>query len=151
MPGSPPLSNRSAPPLHLILERSHWLERAVIAVHLLAIVAALANPLPGWSQALFAAVIIINGVATWRRLDRVRGLTLATDGDWEVVFRDGVRFARLASSTVVTPWIVILHLSTEGGALAIPICRDAVDPESFRRLRVYLRTAGHRANQDHAT
>lgn len=150
MPGSPPLSNRSATPLHLILERSRWLERAVVATHLLALGAALANPLAGWGKALLAAAILASGIATWRRLDRVRGLTLAADGDWEVVLHDAVRNARLATSTVVTPWIVILHLSSEGRILAIPICRDAVDPESFRRLRVYLRIAGHRASQDNA-
>lgn len=142
MPGSPPLSNRSAAPLHLILERSRCLERAVVVLHLLGLGAALATPMAGWVKALLTVAVIVSGIVAWRRLDRVRGLTLAADGDWEVVSRDGIHHAHLAATTVVTPWIIILHLNSDGGTLALPICRDATDPESFRRLRVHLRIAG---------
>jgi len=46
---------------------------------------------------------------------------------------------RLEADTLVTPWIVILNLKLPSRRLALPIFRDAVDPESFRQLRVYLK------------
>lgn len=46
---------------------------------------------------------------------------------------------RVAGSTVVTPWVVFLHLRGNPGR-ALALWRDALAPEDFRRLRVLLRT-----------
>lgn len=115
-------------------------------VHALALVAALANPLHDGVKALLATAIIAHGILDWRRLNDSLCLIVRPDDEWEVISRHGSRYAQLAPSTVVTAWIVILHLSVGGRkTLAIPICRDGLEPDAFRRLRVYLRTAGQRA------
>lgn len=142
---SPPSSGRSAAPLHLILEPSRNLAHALVGVHGLAGFCALANPLPLWAKSGLIAAIGLSLYLTFR--DHVsnpafRGLSLSPDGHWEVVRRSGTVAATLAPGTVVTRWIVLLHLDSEAGKLAIPICRDGTDPESFRRLRVHLRTVG---------
>ena len=142
MPNS---SAKSAAPLHLILERSRVLHRALGAAHGLAGVAALANPLPLWVKAGLLGAVGVSLYLTLRDhvLDPpVRGLSLNPDGHWEVIRRTGPVTATLLGSTVATSWIVILHLVTDRGTIAIPILRDSVDPESFRRLRVHLRVAG---------
>jgi hypothetical protein len=144
-PLSPPSSGRSEAPLHLILEPSRTLSRAIVAVHGLAGFCALANPLPLWAKSGLIAAIGLSLYLTFR--DHVsnpafRGLSLSPDGHWEVVRRSGTVAAILAPGTVATRWIVLLHLDSEAGSLAIPICRDGTDPESFRRLRVHLRTVG---------
>lgn len=143
-PPSPDSSARSAAPLHLILEPSRTLGRTITAVHGLAGFSALANPLPLWIKAGLAAAVILSFYLTYRSRiahPEIRGLTLSPDGHWEVIRRSGTITAVLRSSTVVTRWIVILHLDSDAESLAIPICRDSTDPESFRRLRVHLRTA----------
>jgi len=149
-PHSPPWSGRSAPPLHLIIEPSRSLRLAIFAVHGLAGCAALANPLPLWAKAALLAAVTASLYRTYREYvadPAFTGLTHIADGQWEAVGRAGATTATLAGSTLVTPWIVILHLDAEAGRLAIPICRDATDPEAFRRLRVRLRTAGLRAEE----
>jgi hypothetical protein len=143
-PFSPPSSGRSVAPLHLILEPSRALRRALIAVHGLAGFAALANPLPLWAKALLLAAIALSFFRGYRDhvlTPAVQGLTLGPDGRWEVIRPAGTLTATLLGSTVVTRWIVLLHLDSDAGKLAVPICRDSTDPESFRRLRVHLRTA----------
>jgi hypothetical protein len=109
-------------------------------------VAALANPLSGWIKLGLVFAIAISLPLSWRQLTRARGITLNSEGDWEVILPSGSLLAHLGPGTLVTPWIVILGLRTERQHLSIPICRDAVDPESFRRLRVYLQIAGETAH-----
>jgi len=138
----PSSSSKSVTPLHLILERSRWLETLVISAHGLALVAALANPLSGWIKLGLLFAITISVPLSWRTMTRARGSTLNSEGDWEVIFPSGSLLAHLGPGTLVTPWIVILGLRAERQHLSIPICRDAVDPESFRRLRVHLQIAG---------
>lgn len=142
MPNS---SRSSAAPLHLILEYSPTLQTGLRAIHGLALIAALANPLP-WMIKLLLGIVIIVSLGLHRRgLRKIRGLTLTPEHDWEIHFTNRTVLAQLAPSTVVTTWLVILHLTTSQQRIAIPICRDALDPESFRRLRVYLRIGGRQA------
>jgi hypothetical protein len=141
------LSKPSAAPLHFIIERSRVLQTAVVAVHGLALIAALANPLPGGIQLLLGGAILGSLFLSWQRLIQVRGLTLNPADEWEIILHDQTVLALLAPSTILTPWLVILHLTAGKRKFAIPICRDSLDPESFRKLRVYLRIAGHRALQ----
>jgi hypothetical protein len=141
---SPP----SAVPLHLVLEPSRALAAALVAVHFLAAAAALANPLPLWFRLALCGGVLLSCYLTLREyvLDpKVRGLSLGADGRWEIIFRHGVAAVDPSAGTVVTRWLVVLHLASESAAFAIPILRDSVDPESFRRLRVHLRIQGGKA------
>jgi hypothetical protein len=145
MPHLPNSSAKSGAPLHLILEPSRAFGRAIIGIHGLSWFAALAPPLPLWIKAILAATIGLSLYLTLRQHilnPEIQGLTLTPDGRWEIIRRSGPLSATLAHGTVVTRWIVILHLASDSGNIAIPICRDSVDPESFRRLRVHLRVAG---------
>ncbi len=69
----PPLSKPSATSLHLILERSRALQTAVVAVHGLALIAALANPLPGSTKLLLGGAVLGSLFLSWQGLGRVRG------------------------------------------------------------------------------
>jgi toxin CptA len=138
----PDSSEKFVAPLHLILEPSRLLNRGIAAIHGLAGVAALANPLPLWARLGLLVAVTLSFSLTRRDYvlePKVQGLTLHSDASWEVIRRSGAVSAVLADSTVVTRWIVILHLQAETGKIAVPVCRDSVDPESFRRLRVDLR------------
>lgn len=145
-PPLPTSSAKSAAPLHLILERSPTLSRFIIATHALAGLCAVANPWPVWLRAGLFVAVAVSAFFSYRDhilAPRYQALSLLPDGEWEIVSRTGPLVGRVAAGTVVTRWIVILYLTIEPkGRLAIPILRDSVDPESFRRLRVYLRVAG---------
>ena len=121
------------------------------AVHGLAGIAALANPWPLWSKAGLVGAVGLSLYLTLRDHGfdpKVRALVLNPDGRWEVLRRAGWVTASLAGGTVATSWIVILHLVTDQGTLAVPIVRDSVDPETFRRLRVYLRITRGKAEPE---
>jgi hypothetical protein len=141
MPNLPTPSGQSAAPLHLVLEPSPRLRAALAAVHGLAALAALLNPLPLWLRLGLVAAV----AASLRRNLRapaVRGLSLLPDGHWEIVGKKGVLTAAPGPATLTTPWLAILDLRSATGRHAVLVPRDSVDPESFRRLRVHLRIHG---------
>jgi hypothetical protein len=148
----PNSSAKSAAPLHLILERSPTLSRVIIVAHALAGLCAVANSWPVWLRIGLLVAVAVSAFFAYRNhilAPRFRGLSLLPDGEWEVISRAGPLVGRAAAGTVVTRWIVILYLNVEPkGRLAIPIVRDGVDPEAFRRLRVYLRVVGAVSNRD---
>lgn len=135
-------------PLHLVLEPSRRLALFIASIHGLAGLAALANPLPVWVRlGLLGAVGASLALSLHRHQHlEVRGLVLDSEDGCQVIRRSGAVPATLMESTVVTRWIVLLHLKTQTGKLAIPVCRDSTEPESFRRLRVALRCRGSSVN-----
>jgi len=64
------------------------------------------------------------------------------DGSWRVATPGGVRRATLGAGSVSTRWLVVLALRTEAGTLRRVLPRDALPPETWRRLRVRLRIQG---------
>lgn len=139
IPPLPHSFSTSDAPLHIVLERSGWLTRSVTLVHLLALIAAFANPLPLGVRILLALVIIANLKLTFTRLSRLQALTLKADGEWEILRASGPVSGIQEAPALITPWLVILSLRTDAGQHSFLICRDGADPESFRRLRVHLR------------
>jgi toxin CptA len=71
---------------------------------------------------------------------RASGIPFRTrDGAWHE--------GRLLGSSYVSPWLTILDLRPAGarGLRHVVIVPDAVDPDDFRRLRVWLRWGRHDA------
>lgn len=79
-------------------------------------------------------------------------LVLDSKGEWQLTMRDGSRYAAtILPSSFVTPYLTILNCRLTGRWLRyawqrypwhhyhLVILPDAVDAESFRRLRVWLR------------
>ena len=122
-----------------MLERSAWKLRAVTFLHALALVAAFANALPITVRMVLGIAVGISLCRTLTQSERVQALTLKTDGTWEILKSDGPHSGVLQPEAIVTPWLVILPIRIGMSSLTLLICRDGADPESFRRLRVYLR------------
>ncbi|SMF95601.1 hypothetical protein SAMN02949497_2966 [Methylomagnum ishizawai] len=139
----PPSSANSKTSLLLRLEPSRRLLGLLAALHLLAGGCAVANGLPWWAKPplLFAVALSYRAVRRdYGVMPRVREVVLDGEGGVVVSGRAGPVEGTLAGGCVVTAWVVILRLRTlDGRLLAIPIVRDAVDVEAFRRLRVGLR------------
>ena len=79
----------------------------------------------------------------WRRLPgSVTELRLWADGSCAVKLRQGSwQSCRIRGESFVAPWLTVLSLAQEGRLLRryVVILPDALDPEAFRRLRVWLR------------
>lgn len=61
-------------------------------------------------------------------------------GAWSVISSGGEALpAKLRGSSFASSLCVVLHFSTESGRVVVPVFRDSVDAETYRRLRVHLR------------
>jgi len=131
--------------LRVQLGPSRWLAATVIVAHAAALAAAVAG-LPAPAALIVAAGLLASAIEHVRRALQhsplaVAGLEFDAGGgvaiagpatDWSP--------ARLTDAAVPTPWLAVVRLRDALGrrrtALVLP---DALAPESFRRLRVWLR------------
>jgi len=131
--------------LRVQLRPSRWLAAMVIVAHAAALAAAVAG-LPAPAAAIVAAGLVASVVEHVRRalhrsalavaaleLDAGGGVAVAGPAsDWSP--------ARLVDAAVPVPWLAVVSLRDGLGrrrtAVVLP---DAVAPEAFRRLRVWLR------------
>lgn len=76
-----------------------------------------------------------------RALARVGGLTLEADGTLHVRVDGAWRKGRVRDGSVVLPWLAVVRWRPDGAwwDRAIFLAPPMLDPEAFRRLRVWLR------------
>jgi hypothetical protein len=120
------------------------------AIHLFALCAAWLNALPLLARLVLTVVI---GVSLWRTRQQaaelsISSLQLKPDGSWRVRQGDSEHEAFLLDSSVVTPWFVLLHWRMAARRQALLLCRDSLEPDAFRRLRVALRVTSRQKPQD---
>ncbi len=79
----------------------------------------------------------------------VNVLTWKEGSEWVLELNDGTQVETyLLPSSYVSPWLVVLNFSKSENqrSRSVTLFRDALDEESFRRLRVRLRMDGKNAN-----
>jgi hypothetical protein len=141
------LSRKSATSLHLEPAPSRSLALAVASIHFLAAIACTANSLPVWARTVLLCLVLASGWATYRRYCRdlpVRRIDADSDGEWRLSLRDGrQRSGCLQGSSIVSVWMTVLHIRTDAGICTVLLCRDSLDEESYRLLRVFLKVCKH--------
>ncbi|WP_127477184.1 protein YgfX [Sulfurivermis fontis] len=134
-------SHASVTPLYLESQPSHRLLRLLLWSHL-----ASAGLLIGlalhflWPALLLPPLWFSHQYYRRRTLQPVR-LARESDGGW-LWHRgdDTVVPVRILPETLLTPWLVVLHLREEGGRRhAAVLLGDSLPPGQFRALRVALR------------
>ncbi|MGA7799899.1 MAG: protein YgfX [Gammaproteobacteria bacterium] len=134
-----------AAPLRLELQPSRLLTRFLCCGHALALLAAWAAALSLPLRVLLTAVILASG---WHELRRQRGIRAGkpsvivwgADGIWSVHSGGRWQSAHLERTVHEHPLLVVLPLRTEDGRVhRVVIPPDAVDVDSYRRLRVRIR------------
>lgn len=130
-------SNGFATVLHLEPKPSRGLRRLLIPLHLLVAAALILvlSPLPALVGV--AALTLLpwrerNGRRMPRRVAR------DADGGW---WLDGAGPFVLQTTTLVTPWLVVLHLRGPIGIRRLTLLSDSLLPRQWRDLRVILRIA----------
>lgn len=103
--------------------------------------------LPWWLATPTSAAILALGALTVAR-DALRRLPSSVvllevnaDGEGRIVFRSGrTDSVRIGSDTTVVPMAVVISpVSTAGRSRGVVVTRDACGPDTFRRLKVFLR------------
>ena len=128
-------------PHRLPLQRSRQLLVLLLLLHAGALAAALLADLLLLIRLLLVMAILASaGFKLRRDPGRVCALTLDADGTLEFERADGRRGrARVLAQSTVIAWLVVLLLRGEGGRVALSVLPDALSPEDFRALRLWLR------------
>ena len=132
-------SPASAPLLVIEPVSSRRLRLAWWALHAAAIGAIALLSFP-W---LLPALILL-GVGAAVEAPRLQGrgrIEARADGSWRVARPSGRLHAHLAAGTFCSRWLVVLSLRTGEGVLRRVLLPDALDRETWRRLRVRLRNS----------
>ncbi len=137
------MSRKSAVSLHLEPQPSRTLAWAIAVVHALAAIASIANALPVWARTVLLGLVLVSGWATYHRHCRepaVKRIDADSEGEWLMCLSNGEeRSGCLLGSSVVTVWMTLLHIRTDAGICTVLLCRDSLDAESYRLLRVFLK------------
>lgn len=138
-------------PLSLELRVSRWLCFALVVIHLLALIVALALPslAPLWLRALLAVLALYSAAFYLRRdgllraADSITRITWDADDVWHVHLRSGaVHTAQRRYDTIIWPDMLFLALRLDSGRVrALVLVCDSANEESLRQLRVRLRMA----------
>ncbi len=119
----------------------------MLFLHLGACVLVLVLPTALWLQTL---LLILLGLSLYRTLSQhtlrrassaVCNVTLETDGDWRLQLNNAEeRGPCCVRAHYVHPWLVLVQLRCPDARLPVGlvVAADAVDAESFRRLRARL-------------
>jgi toxin CptA len=131
--------------LQVELRPSRMLATAVALGHLAALAAAVTG-LPAPAAALVAGGLALSAayhlrVATHRSSRAVAGLAFRADGSLAVAGPTGAWLqAELRHCAAPTGWLAVLSARDQAGrSRTAVILPDAIDPETFRRLRAWLR------------
>lgn len=102
-------------------------------------------PLPGWGQALITVPVVFGGVRYLKRyalLSAARavvGLEWRADGWLLTDNRGRQQSARLAANSMRSRVLtLLLFLTDDGPSISVPICRDMLVPDDYRRLQLCL-------------
>ncbi|RMD71251.1 MAG: hypothetical protein D6819_02210 [Gammaproteobacteria bacterium] len=143
------MSSRGSERLHLRLRPSRLLALVLLLLHGGALLALAPLPWPPWLVLLVSAGVIASLFHSLRRyallLDpaSVVELLWEEDGSWHLLTAQGEEVrARLAGAASYAH-LVVLSFRLEGdGGRAVVILPDALDVQSFRRLRMHLSMRG---------
>lgn len=117
--------------------RSRLYESALGVLGLLACGALWIAELPLWAKPVLSLLLAVYGL--FLRRGRRLAARLEAAGAWRVIFPGDRRLAaELLESSFVSPVCVVLHFATEQGRIALPVFKDSIDAETYRRLCVHL-------------
>jgi hypothetical protein len=127
-------------PLELAIRPSRVYAGVLLIACSLALAGIWLAAIPVWGQALMTLGLIPAAWRYWRNgLPAVRGLRITQSGQIEIL-QTGWQSAVIKGQPVVLPWLVSLKVAPEGGkARRLMIWPDAVDADSARRLRAWLK------------
>lgn len=130
-------------PIEIGLHRSRFLGATLVLTALTGGAATLASPWPLLVKAALLLAITVTASLAWRRLGpQLAAVRLEQAGRILVVPAGHAEFveAEALPGATVHPWLTVVRLRTaEGRTHLLMVAVDSMNPEDFRRLRVFLR------------
>lgn len=142
-------SHRDWPQLVIRPRFSRLLACFVVATHLLAVLAVWSLPIGVYRLPLGLLVLASFGVVFYAQVLRrapwsIQAATWQPDGDWRLTLQSGrtLTVALTPATFVSVPLVILNFRCGRWRRHALPIPKDALDPDQLRRLRQRLRLQG---------
>ncbi|WP_303904424.1 protein YgfX [Thiohalomonas denitrificans] len=146
------MSSNPYAPLRIEPHASAALKRVVAAVCIGAVASLWLTPLPFSLRLLLSLIAVAATVRTWQKRPELGGAPVWVEwnreGEWYWHEAGHALPADLLGDTYLNSGLVILNFRTEGGRRSLVLPRDALDPVTFRRLKVRLRIEGMKPDED---
>ncbi|OHX38100.1 hypothetical protein BJL95_23095 [Methylomonas sp. LWB] len=133
------------PPLQFAVRESRSALKMLCGLHAAALYACFENGMPLVYRLAAAGLLILTAVNSGVfRKTRPFFLRYTPGGGWEIsADLEAFQPIRIESTTVTTRMLTILHYRTDGGSVErLPIFRDALPENDYRRLVVSLKISG---------
>jgi hypothetical protein len=119
------------------IKPSRNLQSLSVFIHLTAIGASFVNAIPILIQLVLTTLILANFLMLDGNLkSESRQIKYSEKGGWEIITGKDIDTFELLGSTVISTWVIFLHLN---GKAPIIIFYDAMDKKDFRQLIVKLK------------
>lgn len=131
--------------LDLMLKPSMLAKKCTFVLHVIAVTMILNSAMPIIFSLAFIIAILISGYHAHRELlhqqIQNRHIRFTSKQGWQLKMqKDSFQSVAVLPSTWMCVWLIVLHYRIEHRVLTLAIFCDALHPDEFRRLRVYLRT-----------
>lgn len=126
--------------LNIPLRRSKRYGIGLVLLHGIVLIGLVMLSLNIWQSVLGLTVLAVQATWTyrsWNRLAIIDGL-IATERSISLVVDGEPLDARFTASTLITPWLTLIHLRTGKTRWTLPLLDDTATPKDLRRLRVWL-------------
>lgn len=136
------MSRKHESPLLLELQPSTRLRWLLTAMHLLALIASIANAL-----AVIVKLVLVVGIGLhlYFLLTRLKNeqytIRHSEASGWEIADGDEFRPIQILDSTVIALPAIFLHYKKNAQKQSVLIANDALSEDNYRRLIVRLKTA----------
>lgn len=134
---------KSEPALLIKVEQSLSLLVFLVLLHAISAVVVFMMALGVWFKMALWSFLIISSLVYWRRYqgcDYCFTLKYSENLFWQLIANEQKPLdLTVLKSTVVTPFLVVLHVKIASEQGYFMIFQDAVDDDSFRKLRVFLK------------
>ena len=131
--------------LHLQINHSLWQLRFIRILHLLALSAVLLASISIWVEALLILCLVVSSFIYSHRATSHKNKSAVRYSDansWQMDVGNDFEAIQINPSTVITPWLIVLHYSLANRRHYMPIFCDALETADFRKLLVLLKVSG---------
>lgn len=129
-------------PLLLELKPSKRLKQALVAMHLLALAASIANTLPIIVKLVLVIGIGLNLYFALTCLKSEQCIIKHSEASgWEIASGNDFKPVQIMNSTVITLFAIFLHVDKNAPKQSVLIVNDALSEDDYRRFIVRLKTA----------
>jgi len=124
------------------VRQSHYLLVFIVAIHILAIIIMVSVSMIIQLKAIILILLVYSFylyIQRYKQGNYMFTLRQTSDLSWEVEDHLGFKGIRILQSSVLTSFIIILHVESENNNSSLLICSDAVSLEAYRQLLVALK------------